>query len=191
MSKTYAQIALWLLCLCGPMLSRAQNVSAGMIASFSYSGLILDITSESGHIIDRFTLCEDNYGFLTGRTNDIGVRFSYTHEYVFKSYEFEEFIGFFHAGAGAFAGYVYDHEPGSHSGAGLPLGKEMGLSLGLAASVGFCIDFPRSISIDLSFSAYPGMHLRGDRNSGMAYISLYLNGLYQILYPRLSVIYVF
>ncbi len=191
MTKTKLTIAAILLSALFCTHTGAQNVSVGLISSFSYSGIVLDITSESGHIINRFTLCEDNYGFLARRTNDIGVRFCYTHEYVFKSYEFEEFIAFFHAGAGMYAAYIYDHEASSLSGGGQPLDKEMGFSGGLAASIGFCIDFPRRVSLDLSFAAHPGLHLRHDKDSGATFISLYRNGLYQILHPRISVIYNF
>lgn len=192
MSKITTKIYLALiLSLFSSGIANCQIISLGGIFSADNYGLVLDICSKDGHNIERFTISDDHFGYFTGNTNDIGLKFSYTHEYVFRTYDFGEYTGFFHGGAGVFLGYLHDREYNPIDKRALQFKKEMGWAIGISTSMGFCIDFPRGISVDCSFALNPAFHYRVSSYDGSTYLSLYLNGLVRSFLPRIAILYSF
>lgn len=132
-------------------------------------------------------LSDDHYGYFDGKTPNIGFRTTYLHEYVFRTYQYEDVKAFMHAGIGAFLGYL--HDGGTTSVDSQALTKEMGWTFGLASSVGLCLDFSRRISIDLSFLLTPAFNYRTSSYDGSSYLSLYINGLTHSIFPRIAIYY--
>lgn len=169
----------------------AREWSAGLVSSPSGCGILAQSFNSRGNEIDILSITTDFYGLLSGRTDDLGIRFGYTHDYIITQYEGNGFSMKLHAGAGMLTGYVHDHENGLFIGAGRPLEKEMGIVAALSCSFGLRFDFFRRVALDLGFSANPGVHLRMDRENGSMYLAFYKNGIYQIMFPRISIMYRF
>ena len=170
----------------------AREWSAGLFSSPSGWGLQAQACDRSGTEMDIITLTADAYGLLTGRTGDLGVKLGYTHDYVLGMLETEAFLMRFHAGAGVLTGYVHDNENAFLLSSGEDLQKEMGIVAALSCSIGLRFDFfARKVGIDLGLSANPGVHLRTDRENGSIYLSFYRNGIYDIVLPRVSIMYRF
>lgn len=170
----------------------AREWSAGLYSFPSGHGIQVQTMDENEKEMDTFIISTDLYGMASGRTSDVGVRLGYTHDYVLGRLEAEDFSMKFHAGAGLLTGYVHDHENGIFLGTKDPLNKEMGFIAALSCSMGLRFDFfARKVSIDLGLSANPGVHLRMDKDNGSLYLSFYKNGIYQILFPKISIMYRF
>lgn len=170
----------------------AREWSAGLYSFPAGHGIQVQTMDDKEEEMDTFIISTDLYGITSGRTADVGFRLSYTHDYVLGRLEAEDFSMKFHAGAGLLAGYVHDHENGIFLGTIEPLKKEMGVVAALSCSLGLRFDFfARRVAIDLGLSANPGVHLRMDRENGSLYLSFYKNGIYQILFPKISIMYRF
>ncbi len=172
--------------------SAAKEVSAGLSSSPTGYGVMIHIMNPEGSELDILNISTDLYGLVSGRTDDIGFRLGYSHDYVINRFEYADFSMDIHAGAGLLTGFVHDHESGIFFGNRNPLEKEMGLIAALSCSAGLRFDFfARKVAIDLGFSANPGVHIRMDKENGSIYMSFYKNGIYQILYPKISIMYRF
>ena len=120
-----------------------------------------------------FTLRTDFCGVLSGRTPEIGAVFS------------------LHAGAGVMAGWVHDFEKGVFSIYDRGMTHSPGIAVGAAGNIGLRADFARHITLDLSFSVFPGIHLRTNKSTGALITSFYKAGLYHAYYPQLNLFYRF
>lgn len=170
--------------------SEAREWCAGLTSSPVGSGIRAQLTNGGGEL-DIITVVADTYGVVTGRTSDIGIRASYTHDYVLASLRTDGFLMRFHAGAGLMAGYVHDHEGGLFISTDKDLGKGMGLAAALSCSIGLRLDFARNVAIDFGFAANPGVHLRLDEENGSIYLSFYKNGIFHAILPQISIMYRF
>lgn len=186
---------LFLLCLSAALAEQqaaAREVSAGLSSSPSGFGVMMQIMNHEGSEMDILNISTDMYGVVSGRTGDIGFRLGYTHDYIIRRFEHEDFDMNIHVGAGLQTGLVHDHESGFFFGNRNPLEKEMGIIAALSCSAGLRFDFyARRVAIDLGLSANPGVHLRMDKDNGSFYLSFYKNGIFQILYPKISILYRF
>ena len=61
----------------------------------------------------------------------------------------------------------------------------------MAGTAGLRIDFPRRLTLDISFTAAPGIHLRSDRSTGALLLSFYKAGVYHVYYPQINLLYRF
>lgn len=181
-------VCLFLLCAA----SASAQVRLGVYNSIKGLGLSTEIVSKSNSSEnDNFTIYADSYGIFAGRTKTWGVMGNYRHEYSFYKADFE-FLSFeLHSGAGCFVGYVRDYEEGVFSFLRPDLVKRPGFCLGVSGCIGTRILFDRALSLDLSFSLDPGMHIRTDAESGNLMISMYNNGIYHFMYPELRLFYNF
>jgi len=138
-----------------------------------------------------FTLRTDFCGVLSGRTPEIGAVFCYTRDYVITTREGEDWSVALHAGAGALAGWVHDFEKGVFSIYDRGMTHSPGIAVGAAGNIGLRADFARHITLDLSFSVFPGIHLRTNKSTGALITSFYRAGLYHAYYPQLNLFYRF
>lgn len=169
----------------------AQVRSVGLFSTVLGFGLTAELADDEIDQIDIITLRTDLYGVAAGRSDDMGLMLSYTHDYVLYAYEHDWFGMRLHLGAGVAAGYVHDNEGGIFVSSNLPLENPMGVAVALAGNVGLRFDFTRRAVIDFGFSLYPGFHLRTDPESAEFYLSFYRNGVFQAIFPRVRIMYSF
>ena len=167
------------------------RVLAGTLHSPKGVGATVLLQSRSGREMDIFTLRTDFYGLLAGRTRDVGGCIVYTHDYVLWDLEGEDYRLRLHAGAGAQLGYVHDFEKGFFSATERRLVRNAGGMASATGNVGLCVDLGRRLTMDVSFSVAPGVHLRADRNTGALLVSFYRNGVIQSYIPQLNLMYRF
>lgn len=149
------------------------------------------VSKENTAESDLISVYTDTYGVFSGRSKFWGVMASYRHEYSFFKTDYEFLSLELHSGAGFIAGYVRDYEEGTFSLNTPALTKNPGLCFGVSGNIGARIFFDRAISLDVSFSIDPGMHIRADNESGNLMVSLYNNGIYHFIYPELRLFYNF
>jgi len=154
-------------------------------------GASIFFVSRDGTETDILTLRTDFYGLLAGRTRDVGGCLAYTHDYLLFATDGPDFRIQLHAGAGGALAYVHDFENGFFSATERLLERNPGIAAGLAGNLGLRVDFRRHLTLDVSFSAIPGVHLRTDHHTGTLLVSLYRNGLYHAYYPQLNLMYRF
>lgn len=163
---------------------------AGIFQSTKGVGIVLALDGAEREM-DILTLRTDFYGVLSGRTEQPGVCLQYTHDYVFPLRETPDCRLSLHAGAGGTAGFVHDFENGFFSAYGRQLERQPGWMAALAGGAGLRADFRRRLTLDLSFSVAPGIHLRTDPATGALIVSLYKNGLYHCYMPQVKLLYRF
>lgn len=169
--------------------SESKDWGVGLFSSPHAVGIQLQALGESE--MDIIGITADIYGMTMGQTKDLGFKLSYTRDYILNEVHFKNCGMIFHMGAGAMLGYVHDKESGILVSSNETLQNNMGLMAALATSIGQRFDFIRPVAIDLSFSANPGIYLRRSSETGSIYLSIYRNGISQIILPRLSIIYNF
>lgn len=170
----------------------AREKRLGFFNSPKGFGLSLQIDNNAGDEIRTFNLYTDTYGFLSARTNKVGAVFSYTHNYIFRTWDFSYSRLSFYAGAGFLGGYVHDFEYGFFSGGDKRLlTKDMGIAIALDCNAGLGFDFDRGISLDLSYNLAPGVFIHERRDTGEILVGMYKLGIFQILIPQLSIYYRF
>lgn len=164
----------------------------GMYNSVKGLGASVELVSRDNPTeADIFTLYADTYGVFSGRSGFVGVIGSYSHDYSFIHKDYEFFSIELHSGAGLLGGYARDHESGVFSRNRLPLTKSPGICIAVTGNVGVRFFFDRKISLDLSFTIEPGMHIRTDDVDGHLMISTYNNGLFHFMYPQMRIYYNF
>lgn len=171
--------------------ARAQEWRAGVLQSPKGFGVTVMLDARGLPETNIFSLRTDFYGFLSGRTKQIGAAFSYTHDYLFFLTEGEEFTLDLHIGAGGTLGYAFDYEKGYFSSYDRELSHTPGGVIALNCDVGLRVDFRRRLTLDLSFNLEPGIHMRTDPSTGALLLSFYKNGIYRGYYPQLNLLYRF
>lgn len=142
-----------------------------------------------GDEFNAFTVFVEVFGIPTGRTGEPGVKFNYSHNFNMKLIERNSTKFSFYAGPGVSCGYLKDFEVGSRIGDNLALTKSHGAMLALSGTGGCRFLFNRVISLDISFTAELGVHLRrGEVVNGLN-LSMYRNGLLQCFYPQASILF--
>lgn len=181
-----------LLVLISPLEAGTREKRIGMFHSPKGFGISAQIDAKDGDEINTFNLYADTYGLLSGRTSDVGIAFSYTHNYILRVYDFGHCRSSFYAGAGFLCSYVHDFEKGFFSDdASRQLDKKMGYVIALDCNAGYGIDFDRGISIDVSLSLIPGVFIHREDKSGQILAGLYKQGVFGALMPQLCIYYRF
>ena len=157
----------------------------------SPKGVGVTAVFDHGDEMDLFTLRTDFCGVLSGRTPDVGAVLCYSHDYVILYREGEESAFTLHAGAGGMAGWVHDFENGFFSAYDRGMTHSPGIAAGVTGNIGLRADFARHLTLDLSLSVCPGVHLRTNRSTGALITSFYKAGLYHAYYPQLNLFYRF
>lgn len=170
---------------------RAQDRLLGVFQSPKGAGVTAVLGSREGGETNIFTLRTDFYGILSGRTRKPGVFFTYTHDYDLLRTDVEDCTLILHAGAGGMLGYAHDFEKGFFSTFDRQLKHPRGGVAAVAGTAGLRIDFPRRLTLDISFTAAPGIHLRSDRSTGALLLSFYKAGIYHVYYPQINLLYRF
>lgn len=179
----------WLLPF-GPAV-RAQGQRVGLFQSPKGFGVTATFDTASGEEMNTVTLRTDFYGFLSGRTKQVGAILTYTRDYRIIRIEGEDYAMILHAGAGVSLGYAHDHEKGYYSSYDRELTHQRGGVAALAGLVGLRVDFRRHLTLDFGFTLEPGFHVRTDRDTGAVILSFYKNGIYRGYYPHLNLLYRF
>ena len=170
---------------------RGQEFLLGLYSSPKGVGVSCMFESRSGKELDLITARTDFYGLLTGRTRDVGVCLSYTHDYVFYQRERRDYRLQLHAGAGGMLGYAHDFEKGFFSTYDRQLVRNPGGVAALVGNIGLRADLWEGITLDVSLSAAPGLHLRTDTETGALLLSFYSNGVVHFFYPQINLMYRF
>lgn len=171
------------ICLC----LRAGVPSAGIYNSFKGIGVTAQFNGASVKDMHIAHLFGDFYGVPTGRAREVGIKFNYTRAYVFSEIPSEECIFKFYAGPGASLGYVRDYEHGYYENLSLHLKNNPGGMTSLSGTAGCIVDFSKKIFINLSWTAELGIHVRRNATTGKTELNWYKNGIFQALYPQLSI----
>lgn len=179
------------LLLCCTALSGQDRFLLGTFHSPKGVGATAMFASPDARELDILTVRTDFYGFLSGRTRDVGASLSYTHDYRLFAWEESDCRLQVHAGAGGMLGYGHDFESGYFSATDRQLERSAGGIGALAGNIALRADFRRRISIDIGFSVYPGVHLRTDRRTGMLLVSFYRGGVINAYLPQLNLMYRF
>lgn len=157
----------------------------------SPKGVGVTAVFDHGDEMDLFTLRTDFCGVLSGRTPQIGGVLCYSHDYTILYREGEDCAFTLHAGAGGMAGWVHDFENGFFSIYDRRMTHNAGFAAGLTGNFGLRADFARHITLDLSFSVCPGVHLRTNKSTGALITSFYRAGVFHAFYPQLNLFYRF
>lgn len=148
--------------------------------------------SEQEGIFHSLTAFVDIYGVPTGRCLYPGFRMNVSRQYVLQELDKGDFGMTFYIGPGISAGFVHDHDKGRWFDLTSLVGGNSGFMLALSADAGCRFDFGKRIAMDLSFALDAGIHVRRNENE-KAYnatsLSIYNNGLLQILYPQLTFLF--
>lgn len=171
--------------------AHAQGQRIGLYQSPKGLGITATFDTASGEEMNSVTLRTDFYGFLSGRTKQIGAILTYTHDYRILRMEVEDCTLILHAGAGVSLGYAHDHEVGFYSSYNRELEHAPGGVAALAGQIGVRADFRRHLTLDFGFALEPGIHVRTNPNTGAVILSFYKNGIYRGYYPHLELLYRF
>lgn len=169
-------------------LARGQEALLGLFQSPKGVGVTATFGSAGAGETDILTLRTDFTGLLTGRTEHMGVCISYTHDYPIYQLWGDQFDMTLHAGAGGLVGYVQDWEKGLFSQYDRAFKHKQGFALALAGDIGLRFDFDR-LSLDLSFTVAPGLHLRADDETNTVILSYYHAGSVYAYFPQLSIMF--
>ena len=189
--RRIAHILLSTLLLLGSVPAGGQTFLAGTFHSPKGVGLSAMLDTDQGRETNILTVRTDFYGVLSGRTREIGAFLCYTHDYIFFQREAVHYDMHLHAGAGSMVGYAHDFEKGIFSSFDRELDRNAGGVLALVGNAGVRFDFRRGLSLDISLSAAPGLHLRTDPETGAWLLSFYKNGCYHAYFPQIILMYRF
>ena len=136
----------------------------------------------------------DIYGVATSRCSNPGLRFSVYRQYVLSRLQQSDVSLTFYAGPGATVGYVRDHDKGFGIDLKSLVSDNEGAVAAISGDAGCRFGFGGRVSLDLSFAADIGVHVRrNERESGYfaPSLSIYNNGWMQWLYPQLTFLFSF
>lgn len=188
--KTHIRLAAVLLLLLSGPLAKGQEALLGLFQSPKGIGVTAMIGQDWGLETNIITLRTDFYGILGGRTRNMGICATYTHDYAIYQLWEDQFDMTLHAGAGGQIGYVHDWEKGLFVPIDRELQHKMGLAVALAGNIGLRFDFDR-LTLDLSFCLAPGIHLRTSEETGDVLLTFYRAGVYNAYFPQLNMMYRF
>lgn len=157
------------------MSAGAAAPSAGLFNS--YKGFGLSFMREGKDRQDySFTLIADIYGLPSGTVEKPGIKGNFSRIYMMDLIP----AGFadvrIYAGPGISVGYVHDRGKGNPGFVGA-----------LSGTAGLHADFGRNISLQFGFTAEFGLHYRTDERFDIKDLSFYKNGIFESLYPELTI----
>lgn len=148
--------------------------------------------AEADGIFHTATALIDIYGIPSSRCSSPGLRFNFSRQYIFKQLESRGVSFTLYAGPGLSAGVVRDHDKGRWFDLKSLISENPGFMLALSGDAGCRFGFGRRISLDLSFTADAGIHVRRNEDQP-AYpatsLSVYNNGFLQALYPQFTILF--
>ena len=186
--KTHIRLAAVLLLMLSGPLAKGQEALLGLFNSPKGIGVTAMVGSDWGNETNIITLRTDFYGILGGRTQNMGVCVTYSHDYAIYQLWQDQFDLTLHAGAGGQIGYVHDWEKGLFVPLDRDLEHKMGLAVALVGNIGLRFDFDR-LTLDLSFTVAPGLHLRADDETNTVILSYYHAGSVYAYFPQLSIMF--
>ena len=139
-----------------------------------------------------FTFYVDVYGVITSRCSYPGYKLNLSRQYVFKRFQRDGYNMTLYAGPGISAGFVRDHDKRRGIDFSSLMSDNQGLMFALSGDAGCRFDFDGRVALDLSFTAEAGVHVRRnerEQNYPATYLSVYNNGLMQVLYPQLTILF--
>ncbi len=148
--------------------------------------------ADNGSTFYSCTAFVDIYGIPTSRCLYPGYRFNFSRQYIWKKIESSEVQFSFYAGPGVSAGVVRDHDKGRWFDITSLISENPGAMLAVSGDVGCRFDFGRRVSLDLSFMAEAGVHVRRnekERQYTATSLSVYNNGYLQAIYPQLTILF--
>ena len=128
----------------------------------------------------------------TSRCSYPGIRFSVSRQYVLSRRVNGDVSMTFYAGPGVTVGYVRDHDKGRGIDFVSLFGNTEGFALAISGDGGCRFDFDGPVSLDLSFTADLGIHIRRNEMEWSYFspnVSIFNNGLIQALYPQLTILF--
>ena len=170
--------------------SRAQE-SVGLYNSFKGFGATVRFPEKDG-VFHTVLAYIDIYGVPTSRCSNPGIRFNASRQYVFARKERGDVHMTFYAGPGVTAGYVRDHDKGRGFDLVSLFGNTEGIAIALSGDAGCRFDFPGPVSLDLSFTADLGIHMRRNELEWGYFapsVSIFNNGIFHALYPQLTILF--
>ena len=165
--------------------------SIGLFNSIKGIGAAVRLPEKDGIFHSAYGFI-DVYGVATGRCSYPGFRLNVSRNYVISRSDKADYSMCWYAGPGITAGYIRDHDKGRGIDLVTLFGNNEGLALALSGTGGLRFDFHGPFSLDLSFTADLGIHIRRyEHESGYfaPSVSIFNNGFLQALYPQLTILY--
>lgn len=134
----------------------------------------------------------DIYGVPTSRCSNPGIRVNASRNYILSRRQKGEIGMSFYAGPGVTLGYLRDHDKGRGIDMESLFGNKEGFAVALSGTGGCRFDFDGPVSLDLSFTADLGVHLRRnevERGYFATNVSIFNNGIFQAFYPQLTILF--
>lgn len=156
----------------------AGNNAAGLFNSPKGFGVSLWCFNPDDGPANTFTLYADISGMPMGINDTPGIKFNYSRNFAFASYDFEQVFLAMYAGPGVSMGYVHDNGKANR-----------GAMLALSGTAGIHADFGKRISLSFGFSTEAGLHMRKDERFDILDLSFYKNGFFQTWQPNLSILF--
>ena len=147
---------------------------------------------EQEGVFHSLTAFVDIYGVPTGRCLYPGFRMNFSRQYVIQQLNSGDMDMLFYIGPGISSGMVHDHDKGKWFDLQSLVGGNIGFMFALSADAGCRFDFGKRIALDLSFAMDAGVHMRRNENEKSYYatsLSIYNNGLLQLFYPQLTILF--
>jgi len=165
---------------------------AGLFNSPKGFGASFRFAPQDG-VFHTATAFVDIYGVVTSRCSNPGVRANISRMYELRRWSD---VGgadvLLYAGPGITAGFVRDHDKGRGIDLSSLVADNPGLIFALSGGAGFRFGFGGKVALDLSLSADAGIHIRrNEKEHGYtaASLSVFNNGLLQVLYPQLTILF--
>ncbi len=172
-----------------PSSLRAQE--AGLFSSPKGVGAVFRLPQKD-NVFHSATFYVDVYGVITSRCSYPGYKLNLSRQYVFKRFQRDGYSMTLYAGPGISAGFVRDHDKRRGIDFSSLMSDNQGLMFALSGDAGCRFDFDGRVALDLSFTAEAGVHVRRnerEQNYPATYLSVYNNGLMQVLYPQLTILF--
>ena len=134
----------------------------------------------------------DIYGVPTSRCSNPGIRVNVSRDYIVSRRRSGDVTTSFYAGPGITLGYLRDHDKGRGIDMDSLFGNKEGVAIALSGNGGCRFDFDGPVSLDLSFMADLGVHIRRnevEKGYFATNLSIFNNGIMQAFYPQLTILF--
>lgn len=187
--KTIIAAAVLLLLLPACPTAAAQEKGLGLFVSPKGVGATFNLPSgKNPSSYNSFSVFADIYGMPMGKCYVPGYRAVYNRCNVIKEFSWRGADCYMYVGPGFSAGWVRDFEEGL-------LDPEVkyfhspGAMAGIGGTFGFNIRCRERLQLNLSWDVEVGVFYRHDNVMNNMVLSIYRNGLIQLLSPQLTIIY--
>lgn len=167
----------------------ASAQDAGIFNSLKGIGASVRFPERNG-VFHSATAFVDIYGIATSRCSYPGYKANFARQYSLKTWKLDDYSIKMYAGPGLSVGYVRDHDKGRGIDLVSLISDNEGMMFAASGDIGWMFDFGGLVSLDLSFTADAGVHVRRnekERGYWSPSLSIYNNGLMQAFYPQLTI----